>query len=116
MRGITREFIILGPQVAPASGVDAALTSLSYLPSQYKLLLPLAVQHDVAYYNDTRKAIRRMALGRRVRFVQDYPEPLAILVNDPTPTDMRDERLIAAGGSPEALASAILRRARTVSY
>ncbi|HKU18805.1 MAG TPA: hypothetical protein VJP80_06055 [Candidatus Saccharimonadales bacterium] len=109
----TNDFFILGPIMARGNGVAEAIASLYYLPKRYKLVLHDSQDTDATFREEMHRLVKRMALTTRVRFSDiDMPEANAVIVGSATPTDMRDERLIISGGTPEALASAILNASR----
>ncbi|HSX33351.1 MAG TPA: hypothetical protein VLF91_03380 [Candidatus Saccharimonadales bacterium] len=106
------DFLIVGPDMTPNNGVSEAINSLSFLPSHFKLLLPRT--NDLSFAESIRKSLQTLSLHSRVRFIDDidHPAAQAVLVASATPTDFRDERIIISRQTPEALATAILRRAR----
>jgi len=107
-----KDFFILGPAMSRGNSVAEAICALYYLPKRYKLMLPANTHDDDSFRDEMNRLVKRMALTTRVQF-SDPAEPDAIIVADATPTDLRDKRLLVAGGSPEALASAILQVGRT---
>jgi hypothetical protein len=106
----TKDFFIQGPTIARGSNVAQAIGALYYLPKRYKLVLSTTAG-DSTFYEEINRLVKRMALSARVRF-SEVDDPDAIIVSEATPTDLRDQRLLIGGDSPEALASAILRVGR----
>ncbi len=106
----SNDFFIQGPIMARGNSVAEAICALYYLPKRYKLVLPAVSSDDSGFFDEMSRLVKRMALGARVRF-SELDEPDAIIVSSTTPTDLRDEHLVS-GGTPEALASAILRVGR----
>lgn len=106
-----RDFVILGPAMAPGNRVMEAIHALYFLPENFKLILTDSKTTDQSFYEQVLSLVEHDELSGRVRFSDDRPAADITIVASPV-----DLSTIAdvTGESPEALASAILVAARAV--
>lgn len=108
-RQLSKEFIILGPQLEQKNGVLEAIHALYFLPENYKLVFTGQGPVDEALHKQVATIIERDDLGHRVLFFSDARSAQAVIVRGQEKAPAKNA---VQGDSPEALASAILDLAR----
>lgn len=106
-----KDFVILGPTLAPGNKALEAIHALYYLPDNYKLVFADDADVDQAFYNQAVLLVQRNGLNGRVRFFGKAPSSQAVIV----PNGQAAGNNSISGDSSEALASAILNVARSTA-
>jgi hypothetical protein len=104
-----KDFVILGPTLAPNNGVLEAIHALYYLPENYKIVFTGSAPVDQSFYKEVITLVEHDELSDRVHFTSDSSFSQVAIVDGAAKRPAKDSLF---GDSPEALASAILHFAR----
>jgi len=108
---VSSDFIIWGPSVSSGTLAVNAVHALYYLPDQFTLVMPEVRASEQAAYLKILALIRRDGLKGRVIFTNAVISAPRQAIIAQTPDDIRAGYIF--GHTPEAIASAILRRANS---
>jgi hypothetical protein len=67
------DYFIMGPALRPDNGVMEAVYSLFYLPANYKLILPTAVNDSDRFFKEIVALVKQNDLAQRVYFSKQTP-------------------------------------------
>ncbi len=104
-------FFILGPTLARGNKVLESIHSLYYLPENFQMVFTGTAPVDEQFYGEVVGLVEHDKLGDRVHFTNDAKGSHAVIAGQEH-TMVGDAIM---GESPEAIASAILKLARTKS-